>query len=88
MQLPSSQFTFALEMAPDCLYNFTGLAEIYINDQQITDCIFVFLTLFVILIHVQLNILWKQTVFHKHLYFTHGIFQDTFQGILRIYSLV
>ena len=79
----------ALEMAPDCLSNLTGLAEIYIDDQWIMYCIFIFfLTLFVIPICVQLNILWKCTVFHKHLYFLHGIFQDTFLGILGIYNFV
>ena len=83
MQLPSSQFTFALEMALDYLSNLTGPAEIYINDQQITHCIFVFcLTLFIILIRVQLNILWKWTFFCKHLYFTHSIFQDTSKEFL------
>ena len=76
-------------MAPDYLSNLTGLAEIYIDDQWITYCIFVFfLTLFIVPIRVQLNILWKWTIFWKHLYLAHGIFQDSFHGILRIYNLV
>ena len=46
-----------------------------------------FLTLLAVPLRVQLNILWKHTVFHKLLYFTHGIFQDIFHGINGVYHL-
>ena len=76
-------------MALDYSYNFTCLVEKCTDNQQIMHSIFVFfLTLFIISIHVQLNIVWKWTVFHRHLYFAHSIFQNTFQAILRIYDLV
>ena len=69
-------------MAPDCIYNFTGLAYNNLQGAFTTNFIFIaFLLLCIILLRVQLVTVCDQLYFYKH-------FNATFKKIYRVFKIV
>ena len=91
MQLPSSHFTFLANVAPDCIFNVTGLADNTFHGFFITNFItIVFLILCSVPFCVQLVTVWeklRKLYFSK--YFT-GVFKKihcVLQTVIRLYRV-
>ena len=79
MQLPSSQFTFVLDMALDCLFNNTGPAQ--------NDDINLRITHYTLSVFIQSTKTLNRAYFWELFYFVHGLFLNILHGIIRLYKI-